>query len=486
MNRMPKPQLLMSQCAEILGENPFECPVARDIIERNLPLRLVKFTLPAQVQILLQEPERIIAGYANIEVIDSQGELIPSEVWPSAFGKFMSNPKFRLVHVFHTDIPVGEVIWEYSDTKNHVWKSHTDDTGLFVVVKLRKDLIAADRVWDAILRNELRAFSISGLALERRVECSGGRCYRVIPRLELHSITICEKGANLGAIFTVVKGNIPASLLRIESKASRQKMSEERPLEEMLEESQNQGEETLTGKEPGAEQVPESASKTVTTETRKEGETSKEGQDISPMLLAIKAGIESLAGKMEAFMIEFGKARKPEKYPPPGKKAKPDEEEEDEEEKARRRREEEEKQYRGPGKYPYPERYPYPGKKAKKPGEEDEEEDEEEKARRRREEEEKARRKLPFPPPGARKGEFLAISEEDLGKMIEEKAAAIAETKVKELLEKALPKTQKRGEVPSIGGPAEKTGLQGIMEMPLAKIGTMPRPDFLKVLKGGS
>jgi len=474
---MPMPQLLMSQCAEILGENPFECPVARDIIERNLPLRLVKFTLPAQVQILCQEPERIIAGYANIEVIDSQGELIPSEVWPSAFGKFMSNPKFRLVHVFHTDIPVGEVIWEYSDSKNHLWKSHTDDTGLFVVVKLRKDLIAADRVWDAILRNELRAFSISGLALERRVECSGGRCYRVIPRLELHSITICEKGANLGAIFTIVKGNIPASLLRIESKASRQKMSEERPLEEMLGDAQNPDEETLTGKEPGAEQDSESAPEVIPPETRKEGETSKEGHDISPILLEIKAGIERLAGEMEAIKTELGKARKPEKYPPPGKKAKPDEEDEADEE----------KQYREPGKYPYPERYPYPGKKGKKPDEEDEEADEEEKARRRREEEEKARKpKLPFPPPGARKGEFLAISEEDLGKMIEEKAAAIAETKVKELLEKALPKSQKRGEVPNIGGPAEKTGIQGIMEMPLAKIGTMPRPDFLKVLRGGS
>jgi len=469
-----QPQRLEPPCE--LEENPFECVVASDVIARNIPWRIIKFQLPAQVEVLLEEPDRIIAGYANIEVVDTQGELIPAEAWGPAFSKFMANPKFRLVHVFHTDIPVGEVIFEYKDKKDRIWKSHVDDKGLFVVVRVRKDLVAADRVWNAIEKGELRAFSISGLALERRVECSGGRCYRVIPRLELHSITICEKGANIGAIFDVVKSILPISLKRSRSKSVRWKMSEDE--QALLE--QELSPETPTGPEPGTD----SKSTSQKEETQKQGSTSNP-TDVSPLLMELKASIDKLAGKVEAIENEL-KARKPEKYPPPGKK----EEEEGGEEPPSA-------EAAKAGKYPYPERYPYPGKyprpgkaKAKKPDEEEEEEEEEKAGKKpeEEEEEEKARRKppLPFAPP-QRKGEVLAISEEDLTKMIEAKATEIAEAKTKELIDKALGKTDKRGEVPSIGGPDKKeTGLDAILKTPLAKIGTMKAPDFVKLTRGGS
>ena len=454
---MPKPQLLLQTCSGTLDcdGNPFRCQFSRAIIERNVPYRLMKFTLPAQAQVILQEPERIIAGYANIEIIDAQGELIPAEAWREAFTKFMANPKFRLVHVFHTDIPVGEVIIEYKDWKNRIWRSHVDDRGLFVVVRLRKDLVAADRVWDAIQKGQLRAFSISGLALERHVECAGGRCFRVIPRLELHSITICERGANPAARFIIVKSIPVEGLLRMQSERARWKM----PDEEILDTPEDLSVLETAGTEGGKPSEPPTPTQPTEAPTPQSVEVKKQtqpGSEAPPLLLEIKASIDKLAGQVEKLVSEMEKARKPQKYPYPEKAGKKPEEEEEEEEKAGKK----------------PEEYPYP--------------EEEEKAKKPKEypEPEKAR-KPPYPKPPTRKGEVLAISEEDLTKMIEEKAAEIAEKKVTEIIQKTLGKTEKRGEVPDIGGPGPLSGPQALLKLPLAKMGTMPRAEFLNQLRGG-
>ena len=460
---MPKPQLLMQTCAvdprecEICGGNPFKCQLSLEIIERNIPYRLIKFTLPAQAQVILQALDRIIAGYASIEIIDAQGEVIPAEAWHEAFAKFMANPKFRLVHVFHTDIPIGEVITEYKDSKDRIWRSHVDDRGLFVVVRLRKDLVAADRVWDAIQKGQLRAFSISGLALERRVECAGGRCFRVIPRLELHSITVCEKGANPGALFAVVKSIPLVSLLRMQTKPARQKMSEEEILNtpEDLSMLENAGSEGKPSETPTTPQSSQQAPESKTSETQKQAQPSADAA--TPLLLEMKARLDQIAGQMEKLVSEMEKARKPQAYPYPGKKkAKEDEEEEEEEEKAGKK----------------PEEYPYPEEKAPK-------------GKDKEEPEEKAGKKPKYPAPPTRKGEVLAIGEEDLAKMIEEKASEIAEKKVTEILQKSLGKTEKRGQVPDIGGPSPVSGPQALLKTPLAKLGTMPRQEFWSQLRGG-
>jgi len=434
---------------------------------------LVKFALPIESRLTLSITDRIIAGYANVEVVDTQGELIPAEAWPEAFRKFMANPKFRLVHVFHTDIPVGEVVPQYRDSKGRVWKSHADNKGLFVVVRIRRDLIAADRVWKAIETGELRAFSISGLALERRTECVGGRCFKVIPRLELHSITICEKGSNPPAGFVIVKA-LPLERVKNleEDRQSRMKMS---TTKESLGLGDDLGfqEGENSAQTPAPTQPAPDATKTQAPPAPSEKVTKQNPpQDMTPILLEMKGGIEKLMGICEKIMTEMEKARKP-GYP------KPEEKEgmgEDLEEKARR-----------PQKFPYPkkgekpegeedeekagqkpEEYPYPGKKKAKEGEEEEEEDEEE----------KARKKPPYPPP-ARKGEVLAITAEDLAKMIDEK--------VTETLQKTLGgKTEKRGIVTDIGAPPTGTSLQDLAKMPLAKLGSMPKQEWLRMIQGGA
>jgi len=441
---MPQPQQLSEFESGIRHLPPIvgQCLTVQTSNEL-LSYRLLKFTMPAQIKLVLkEEPERIIAGYANVAVIDVEKELIPAEAWKEAFTKFMANPKYRLVHVFHTDIPVGEVIPEYKDSKGRLWKSHPDTKGLFVVVRIRKDLVAADRVWTAIEAEELRAFSISGLALERpRTVCESGRCYRVIPRLELHSITICERGANPPAVFTVVKSTpIPlGSLLRMKSKPP----TRGREMSKEMENLDLQADLSELDASKPAESTPAAPAQPTQGPPKEIVKQSPAPTDASPVLLEIKAGIDKILGEIEKMKTEAGKAKKPEEYEEP-----------------------EEKAEKKPEKYPYPE-----GEEKAEKKEKDKEEDEEEE-----DEEEKARKKLGALTP-ARKGEVLAISEADLTKMIEEKAT--------EIIQKMLGKTEKRGQVPDIGGPTpSKLTVADLAKMPLSKLGSMSRTEFYDLVRG--
>jgi len=461
----------MSQAQELTYEEEMQVDlaeiwqneIAREAIRKNEPFNLVRFNATLLIkaqQILESETERIIAGYANIQVPDTQDEMIEAQAWHESFAKFMANPKFRLVHVFHTDIPVGEVLPFYKDSKGRIWRSKVDDQGLFVVIRIRTDTIASDRVWTAIEDGELRAFSISGLALERDPipKHAGGRTYRIITKLELHSITICERGSNPGAIFTIVKSMSPASLLRIHTKRTRPSMSLEEEAILTSEKDLNPDGSQSTGQKPPADNENVKKDPTTATGTRKQDPASG-ATDMGPLILEMNSKLDKLVGEVEKLKAEDAKAPK-------------DDEEEDDKEKAGK-----------PSKYPYPEdkekakkppgKYPPPGAKGEKPEDEEEEDKDKEKEKKPEEEEE-------YPPPEKKKGEIAIMSSIDLAKQIEE----IAERKAVELINKSLGRTEKRGTVANIGGPTGTSTPTAIsvLRMPMAKMGSMEKGAWLNLL----
>tara|TARA_R100000406_G_scaffold80281_1_gene61570 strand:- start:6344 stop:7741 length:1398 start_codon:yes stop_codon:yes gene_type:complete len=148
----------------------------------------------------------VVAGYASVEMVDKQGDLITRDALKDAFGKFMKSPGFRNVQLAHSNIQVGEVIPSYEDTSGRMWKSEVDDTGMFVVIKLRNDIEKAREVAAEIRKGNLKSFSIGGQAFERVNKHDGTRGdYREISRMELHEVTICEKGINPEAQFRILK-----------------------------------------------------------------------------------------------------------------------------------------------------------------------------------------------------------------------------------------------------------------------------------------
>ena len=158
------------------------------------------------LHIIKSSNDLVIAGYASVEMVDKQGDKITSHALKDAFGDFMKASNYRNVQLAHSNIQVGEVIPNYTDSEGRVWKSGVDDSGMFVVIKLRDDIEKAREVANQIRKGSLRGFSIGGQAFKRinKHDAEHGN-YTEISKLELHEVTICEKGINPEATFRILK-----------------------------------------------------------------------------------------------------------------------------------------------------------------------------------------------------------------------------------------------------------------------------------------
>ena len=148
----------------------------------------------------------MIGGYASIEIVDKQNDLITLKALEEAVEKFMNQDRFRNVMTNHSNVQVGEVVKSYRDRTGKVWNTGVDDVGFFVVIKLRDDIEKAKEINRGIRKGNLRSFSIGGQALQKvkkRHQDLGE--YNEISKLELHEVTICEKGINPEAKFDILK-----------------------------------------------------------------------------------------------------------------------------------------------------------------------------------------------------------------------------------------------------------------------------------------
>ena len=85
-----------------------------------------------------------------------------------------------------------------------------DNHGLFVVCRIRDDIQKAREVQKQIRDGDLRAFSIGGQALFRVTKTTPEwGTHREITDLELHEITLCKKGINPEAGYTILKMENP-------------------------------------------------------------------------------------------------------------------------------------------------------------------------------------------------------------------------------------------------------------------------------------
>ena len=155
---------------------------------------------------ILKSDDLIIGGYASLEIVDKQNDLITLEALETAVNKFMDEKKYRNVMSNHSNVQVGEVVDTYRDKNGSVHKTQVDDVGFYVVIKLRDDIEKAKEISRGIRKGTLRSFSIGGQAISKKSRKSDdfGE-YNEIDELELHEVTICEKGINPEAKFDILK-----------------------------------------------------------------------------------------------------------------------------------------------------------------------------------------------------------------------------------------------------------------------------------------
>ncbi len=155
---------------------------------------------------ILKSDNLVIGGYASIEIVDKQNDLITLEALEKAVQDFMSEKSYRNVMSNHSNVQVGEVIEQYRDSNGTLHKTGVDGVGFYVVIKMRDDIEKAKEINRGIRKGTLRSFSIGGQAIskrERKSEEYGE--YNEIDNLELHEVTICEKGINPEAKFDILK-----------------------------------------------------------------------------------------------------------------------------------------------------------------------------------------------------------------------------------------------------------------------------------------
>ena len=237
---------------------------------------------------ILKSDELMIGGYASIEIVDKQNDLITLKALNEAVKKYMENPKFRNVMTNHSNVQVGEVVDSYRDKTGRLWKTEVDDVGFFVVIKLRDDIEKAKEVGRNIRKGSLRSFSIGGQALKKSKKNHDelGE-YNEISKLELHEVTICEKGINPEARFDILK----------QDKGS-EKMSDK--LEKALEELDALMEEVNTlrkeEEEEGKEALEMADPKTEEMEMSDESEEEMESSEYADFESADKAYLRTLDG----------------------------------------------------------------------------------------------------------------------------------------------------------------------------------------------
>ena len=174
---------------------------------------------------ILKSDGLVIGGYASIEIVDKQNDLITLDALDEAVKKYMGEKKYRNVMSNHSNVQVGEVVEKYRDKNGTLHKTGVDDVGFYVVIKMRDDIEKAKEINRGIRKGTLRSFSIGGQAISKKQRTSDDYGeYNEIDKLELHEVTICEKGINPEAKFDILKQDV----------GGEEKMSEK--LEKALEE----------------------------------------------------------------------------------------------------------------------------------------------------------------------------------------------------------------------------------------------------------
>lgn len=145
---------------------------------------------------IINSDERLVAGWANVEVVDMQGEIIPIDLLKEAMLKYMDlgGP----VVLAHTNKQVGKVLqWEI---KEH---PETKTPALWIVAKIDKIYPTHDEVWQMVKEGKFKGFSVGGRGVRKVVKLKPefrGKGLpeevKVLSNLELFEISLAPTPAN--------------------------------------------------------------------------------------------------------------------------------------------------------------------------------------------------------------------------------------------------------------------------------------------------
>lgn len=148
---------------------------------------------------IMDEEKRLVSGWASVEVLDRQNDIVPTTEMTKALLSLMDRGGTAIFG--HSNKPVAKILqWEIA--------THpiTKTLGVHLIMKIFKDYEIDDIIWDKIKKGEIKGFSIGATAkAEKRLikDASNPTIPReigVLHNLSLLEVSLVENPANQFAL----------------------------------------------------------------------------------------------------------------------------------------------------------------------------------------------------------------------------------------------------------------------------------------------
>lgn len=138
----------------------------------------------------VDEERRIVSGFATLDNVDRQGDVLLTEASRKAFENFRGN-----VRLMHQPIPAGKIV---SFRENSFYDKQSGQTysGIFVDAYISK---GAENIWQMVLDGTLTGFSIGGRIVDYETKMDDGEEFpgvRVVKEYELMELSLVDSPAN--------------------------------------------------------------------------------------------------------------------------------------------------------------------------------------------------------------------------------------------------------------------------------------------------
>ena len=149
----------------------------------------------------IDEERRIVSGFATLDNVDRQGDVLLSEASRKAFENFRGN-----VRLMHQPIPAGKVM-SFRENSFYDKESQQNYSGVYVDAYISK---GAENIWQMVLDGTLTGFSIGGRIVDYETKMDEGNpkngSVRVVKEYELMELSLVDSPANQFAnIFSIQK-----------------------------------------------------------------------------------------------------------------------------------------------------------------------------------------------------------------------------------------------------------------------------------------
>src|SRR5689334_1445820 len=148
----------------------------------------------------VDKENRLVSGYATLDNVDTQGDVVLAEASTKAFARARGN-----LREMHQSIAVGKVVDFREDEFYHDGQFYR---GIYVTARVSK---GAQDTWEKVLDGTLSGFSIGGNIIEQEtkfVKDAGpnGETIRYIEKYDLIELSLVDNPANqLANVFSIVK-----------------------------------------------------------------------------------------------------------------------------------------------------------------------------------------------------------------------------------------------------------------------------------------